>query len=109
MAVAAAETKETVFACALAALFFFFVASPSLPAARADGFGLAPKVIAPGKTVVLPEKTSSADIPAENARIVPHKAKENFLDGCVTILGEPCEGSPAWEKAQQQQTKKMDV
>jgi len=45
--VAAAETKETVFACALAALFFI-VASPSLPA-RADGFGL--KVIAPGKTV----------------------------------------------------------
>ena len=105
MAVAAAETKETVFACALAALFFI-VASPSLPA-RADGFGLAPKVIAPGKTVVLPEKTSSADITAEKARIVPHKAKENFLEGCVTISGEPCEGSPAWEKAQQQQTKKI--
>ena len=89
----------------VALLTAFVVAlSSSAPehAAKADGqvFGLSPKVLAPGKTVVLPERTSSADITREDARIVPHKAKENFLEGCKTITGEPCEGSPEWEKAQ---------
>ena len=87
----------------VALLTAFVVAlSSSAPGevAKADGqvFGLTPKVIAPGKTVVIPERTSSADITREDARIVPHKAKENFLEGCTTITGEPCEGSPEWEK-----------
>ena len=91
-------TKTTV-----ALLTAFVVALSSSSAgdvAKADGqvFGLTPKVIAPGKTVVLPERTSSADITREDARIVTHKAKENFLEGCKTITGEPCEGSPGWEK-----------
>ena len=83
---------------------FVVALSSSAPGdvAQADGqvFGLTPKVLAPGKTVVLPERTSSADITREDARIVPHKAKENFLEGCKTITGEPCEGSPEWESAQ---------
>jgi len=98
-------SRTTITTTTVALLTAFVVAlSSSAPehAAKADGqvFGLSPKVLAPGITVVLPERTSSADITREDARIVPHKAKENFLEGCKTITGEPCEGSPEWEKAQ---------
>lgn len=97
------RTTSTTTKTTVALLTAFVVALSSSSAgdvAKADGqvFGLTPKVIAPGKTVVLPERTSSADITREDARIVPHKAKENFLEGCKTIAGEPCEGSPEWEK-----------
>lgn len=97
------RTTSTTTKTTVALLTAFVVALSSSSAgdvAKADGqvFGLTPKVIAPGKTVVLPERTSSADITREDARIVTHKAKENFLEGCKTIAGEPCEGSPEWEK-----------
>ena len=100
------KTSRTTITITTVALLTAFVVALSSSApgdvAKADGqvFGLTPKVLAPGKTVVLPERTSSADITREDARIVPHKAKENFLEGCKTITGEPCEGSPEWESAQ---------
>jgi hypothetical protein len=70
---------------------FVVALSSSAPGdvAQADGqvFGLTPKVLAPGKTVVLPERTSSADITREDARIVPHKAKKTFWKGVKRSRG----------------------
>ena len=70
---------------------FVVALSSSAPGdvAQADGqvFGLTPKVLAPGKTVVLPERTSSADITRKDARIVPHKAKKTFWKGVKRSRG----------------------